>query len=98
MGQVMKAIMEMIFLSMETPPNIGLELQGPAGQRFRVHYQLGFFVQDGASQKITFGLKGDAGSNYCLKCCNQIVFLTEEDGDPDHAVLRAIKKGFGAGH
>lgn len=92
MGQVMRVIMEMIFVSIETPPEIGLVLHGPAGQKFRVHYQLGFFVQDGASQKITFGLKGDAGSNYCLKCCNQIVFLTEQDDDPDNAVIRAISK------
>ena len=38
-------------------------------------YRLGIIVQDGASQRITFGLKGDSGSKYCLKCANQIAFM-----------------------
>ena len=91
-GQVMKVVMEKIFLSNDAPPEIGLLSHGPSNLCFRIHYQLGFIVQDGASQKITFGLKGDSGSNFCLKCCNQIVFLAEGEEDLENAVLRATTK------
>ena len=67
MGQIMRAIMESIFCSAVASPMVGVLLHGLHNEQMRIHFQMGFFVQDGASQKITFGLKGDSGSNYCLK-------------------------------
>ena len=92
MSQVMRAVMEQIFCSEKASPLVGVLLHGPENQVCRLYYKMGFFVQDGASQKITFGLKGDSGSNYCLKCCNQIVFLHEGQQDAEKAVLRTITK------
>lgn len=92
MSQVMRAVMEQIFCSAVASPLVGVLLHGPSNQECRLFYKMGFFVQDGASQKITFGLKGDSGSNFCLKCCNQIAFLHEGEEDPEKAVLRTISK------
>ena len=92
MSQVVRAVMEQIFCSAVASPLVGVLLHGPSNQECRLFYKLGFFVQDGASQKVTFGLKGDSGSNFCLKCCNQIVFLHEGEEDAEKAVLRTISK------
>ena len=96
MGQVMKVIMEQIFLSTSASPLVGVVVHGPDDKPLRLYYKLGFIVQDGASQKITFGLKGDSGSNYCIKCSNQISFLPPDESgtgaNTEHAVLRSISK------
>ena len=92
MGQIMRAIMESIFCSAVASPMVGVLLHGLRNEQMRIHFQMGVFAQDGASQKMTFGLKGDSGSNYCLKCCDQIVFLGGEEQDPEKAVLRTISK------
>lgn len=93
MSQVMRVILEDIFTSSKASPSaIGLLLHGPDDLPLRIYFKLGFFSQDGASQKVTFGLKGDAGSNYCLKCSNQIVFLLQGEADSEKAVLKAIAK------
>lgn len=49
---------------------------------------MGLFVQDGASQKACFSLKGDAGSKFCLKCSNQICILMPGEDDQDNAVCK----------
>lgn len=92
MGQVMKVLLEHIFSNNVASPLVGVLLHGPGSELIRLHFQIGFFVQDGASQKVTFGLKGDSGSNYCLKCCDQIVFLLEAEEDEEKAVLKTICK------
>lgn len=92
MGQVMRVIMEQIFCSTVASPLVGLLLPGPAAEQHRLFWTMGYWVQDGASQKINFGLKGDSGSNYCLKCANQITFLLNSDDASDNAVLKTVAK------
>ena len=58
MRQVMKVVMEQICSSVASPL-VGILLPGPGGEQHRLYWTMGYWVQDGASQKINFGLKGD---------------------------------------
>ena len=49
-------------------------------------------VQDGASQKICYSIKGDSGSKFCLKCMNQTCIALPGQADEGHAICKAIKK------
>ena len=70
MGQIMKTILLDIFCSTKASLlDLGVVLQGPNPQEsFRLFFKFSIFIQDGASQKLTFGIKGDSGTKSCLKC------------------------------
>ena len=94
MSQVIKHILHSIFhSSVASPQFLGLLLERPNGSKFRVHFRMGHFIQDGASQRECFGIKGDGGSKFCLMCSNQIcISMGGKCSDDDNAVCKATCK------
>lgn len=93
MSQVIKHLLLSIFHGqLASPQSLGVLLEKPDGSKFRVYFDLGFFVQDGASQRECFSIKGDSGSKFCLKCSNQICILMPGEEDEENAVCKATKK------
>ena len=87
MSQLVKLILLDIFHSPRgSPHDLGIALQGPS------HFTFSLLVQDGASQKICYSIKGDSGSKSCLKCMNQTCIALPGQTDEDHAVCKAVKK------
>ena len=68
MSQVFREILRSIFCSVSGTPAAGVLLHASSGGSIRLHWTLGAVVQDGAAQKATWGLKGDSGNKFCLKC------------------------------
>ena len=69
-GQIMKTILlDIFFFTKASPLDLAVVLQGPILQEsFRLFFKLSIFIQDGASQKMTLGIKGDSATKSCLKC------------------------------
>ena len=57
-----------------------------------MYFTPGYFIQDGASQRECFTIKGDSSSKFCLKCSNQVAVLLEGETDEKKAVCKATKK------
>ena len=94
MSQLVKLLLLDIFHSPKgSPCDLGIALQGPsAADNCRIYFHFSIFIQDGASQKICYSVKGDSGSKFCLKCMNQTCIVLPGQADEDHAICKAIKK------
>ena len=93
MSQVIKHLLCTIFHGkMASPQHLGIMLDKPDGSKWRLYFTLGYFIQDGASQRECFTIKGDSGSKFCLKCSNQVAILLEGETDEEKAVCKATKK------
>ena len=69
MSQIFREILKSIFCSTHGSPDAGVLLHSGTGRdAVRLHWTLGALVQDGAAQRAVWGVKGDSGSKYCLKC------------------------------
>ena len=69
MSQVFREILKSIFCSTHASPDGGVLLQCSDGRNdIRLHWTLGALVQDGAAHRAVWGIKGDSGNKYCLKC------------------------------
>ena len=57
------------FFSTHASPDGGVLLQCSDGRNdIRLPWTLGALVQDGAAHRAVWGIKGDSGNKYCLKC------------------------------
>ena len=86
-SQVANIILKQIFKG-PVRPQAGLVLKCPMGRTLRLYFELGMFLQDGAAQKHVFGIKGDAGSRFCMLCMNAMTLrsaLDVTDMDDEHA-------------
>ena len=94
MSQLVKLLLLDIFHSPKgSPCDLGIALQGPsAADNCRIYFHFSIFIQDGASQRICYSVKGDSGSKFCLKCMNQTCIVLPGQADEDHAICKAIKK------
>ena len=94
MSQVMKILLLEIFCSEAgSPADIGIILQGPQPEeRLRFWFQFGVLIQDGSAQKFSYGIKGDSGSKFCLKCSNQTCILLPGEEDEENAICPAKMK------
>ena len=93
MGQLMKIfLMEIFEAGPASPTELGVALQGPTkADDIKIFFRFSIFIQDGASQKLTYGIKGDSGNKFCLKCINQIC-LKGMSEDPDDDICLAKTK------
>ena len=83
-SQVAAALLRAIFARPEADVREqGLLFRDSSGEPFRLHLELAFLLQDGGAHKHIFGLKGDAGTRFCVLCKNllakQAYTLTETD-------------------
>ncbi|CAE7839415.1 unnamed protein product [Symbiodinium sp. CCMP2592] len=93
MSQVIKHLLCSIFHGkVASPQHLGIMLDKPDGSKWRLFFTLGYFIQDGASQREIFTIKGDSGSKFCLKCSNQVAILLKDETDDEKAVCKATKK------
>ena len=91
MGQIIRIILESIFNGAQQalPDSVGVLLHGPDDRPIGFHFDFAILCQDGASQKYSFGIKGDSGSKYCLKCTETAI--VPEDADPEEAAANSFK-------
>lgn len=90
-GQVVRVMLERIFCE-KVSPQTGLVVKDPAGEPLRLFFKMGMFLQDGAAQKYVFGIKGDAGSRFCMLCKNACAFNSSKDvhGEDDDEVFSGV--------
>ncbi|CAE7259090.1 unnamed protein product [Symbiodinium sp. CCMP2592] len=90
-GQVVRVMLERIFCE-KISPQTGLVVKDPEGEPLRLFFRMGMFLQDGAAQKFVFGIKGDAGSRFCMLCKNACAFNSSRDihGEEDDEVFSGV--------
>ena len=72
-SQLAACILEDIFNSNRAEPEIlGIQLQGPAKELYKLRFTLGAFLQDGQAHKLLFSVKGDSGTRCCILCQNVV--------------------------
>eukprot|EP00435_Cladocopium_sp_Y103_P051664 s2140_g16.t1 len=91
MSQILNKILLSVFNGQQQalPDTVGVLLHGPDRKAVRFHFDLAIFCQDGASQKYTFGLKGDSGTRFCMKCTETA--LVPDGADPEEAAANFYK-------
>lgn len=87
MSQVVKELLLSIFKTdAGNPEEFGILVHDASRRPFRFVFQFSLLVQDGSAHKYCFGVKGDSGSRYCLKCAN--VLQLETGLVEDEAVVK----------
>ena len=93
-SQIMKKLLALIFLNPWCDvEDMGICLQPPKqypGEAVRrLTLSLAVVIQDGQAQKMTWSVKGDAGSRFCSLCSN--CFSHHDDEDDLHHACHFIK-------
>ena len=87
MSQVVKELLLSIFnADVGNPEDFGILAHDASRRPFRFFFKFSLLVQDGSAHKYCYGIKGDAGSRYCLKCAN--VLQLETGTVDDEAVVK----------
>ena len=82
-GQIYRLVLEHMFNNKQAHPHAGVLLHRGAA-RLKLFWTMGFFIQDGSAQKITFSNKQDSGSRMCMACKNLFVLTQDEEkGDKE---------------
>ena len=83
MSQIIMVILLSIFNGEQgtLPDTFGVLLHGPSKEQLRSHFDFSILCQDGASQKYSFGVKGDSGSKSCLKCTETAIVPPGADAE-----------------
>ena len=71
-GLCFKLILEHMFDNQYAHSHVGVLLKRGSAT-WKLHWTLGFFIQDGSAQKFTFSNKQDGGSRVCMACKNLLV-------------------------
>ncbi|CAE7703797.1 unnamed protein product, partial [Symbiodinium microadriaticum] len=69
MGQLLKEVLLSIFDNPFCKPrDLGCKLSAGEADSVRIYLEVGALIQDGQAQKYAYGIKGDSGLVYCMKC------------------------------
>ena len=63
----------------------GLFVKLSTGRTISLHFQMGFFLQDGAAHKAVFCLKADSGCRFCILCKNMFCSYSKDSDATDTA-------------
>ena len=86
-SQLAACILEDIFNSNRAEPEIlGIQLQGPAKELYKLRFTLGAFLQDGQAHKLLFSVKGDSGTRCCILCQN----VVSQGSNLEDAILTSL--------
>ncbi|CAE8690708.1 unnamed protein product, partial [Polarella glacialis] len=69
----------------------GMNLVLPGGERLRIWFRSGMFLQDGAAHKYVLGIKGDSGSKFCMLCKNDFKIKQDDDDSEEDVPFTALK-------
>lgn len=80
-SQIFGMVLKFLFCNENFSPRAGLLMRLPDGTTFRVYFKLGMLLQDGGAHKYVYGVKGDAGSKFCLSCKTNFGILQSPDDE-----------------
>ena len=91
-SQVVAHVLLHIFCNPVCNPQVGgVVLKSPGGSHLRVHFKLGMLLQDGGAHKLVLGIKGDAGSKFCVLCKNDFCIAgTRNAEESEEEVVSAV--------